>query len=64
MANQDKPATAAFPEAAQLRLPEGYLARVDATLKGGETRSAWLREAILNELQRREMLVADLGDAG
>ena len=36
------------------RVPEGTLARIDATLADGEKRSDFIREAVERELERRE----------
>lgn len=36
------------------RLPEGTLARIDATLSEGEKQADFVREAIERELKRRE----------
>ena len=36
------------------RFPEGTLARIDAVLANGEKRSDFIREAVENELDRRE----------
>jgi hypothetical protein len=41
-------------EQAVIRLPEGTLARVDASLGDGEPRAAFLRTAVERELKRRE----------
>ena len=40
-----------------IRLPEGSTRRIDRVLKGGELRSAFAREAVERELQRREGLM-------
>ena len=40
-------------EAAQLRLPPGTLARIDALLRPGEPRAAFLRAAVECEVERR-----------
>jgi len=36
------------------RLPEGTLARIDATLGEGEKQADFIREAVERELKRRE----------
>ena len=36
------------------RVPEGTLARIDATLADGDKRSDFIREAVERELERRE----------
>lgn len=36
------------------RFPEGTLARVKAVLRDGEPQSAFIRDAVLAELERRE----------
>ena len=37
-----------------IRLPEGFLERVDASLEDKEPRAAFFREAVERELKRRE----------
>jgi hypothetical protein len=37
-----------------IRLPEGFLERIDASLEDKEPRAAFLREAVERELKRRE----------
>ena len=41
-------------EVVTVRLPEGTGSRIDKVLYGGELRSAFIREAIEAELQRRK----------
>lgn len=43
-----------YPEAAHLKLPAATLSRIDATLRPGEDRAAWLREAVGKLLATRE----------
>lgn len=40
-------------EIVTVRLSEGTLLQIDALLKGGEIRAAFIRTAIANEIQRR-----------
>lgn len=47
-------------ETATIRLPAGTNERIDRMLYGGEVRSAFIRRAVLAELERRE---ADAGRA-
>jgi hypothetical protein len=37
-----------------IRLPEGFLERIDASLEDKEPRAAFFREAVERELKRRE----------
>jgi metal-responsive CopG/Arc/MetJ family transcriptional regulator len=37
-----------------IRLPEGFLERIDASLEPKEPRAAFFREAVERELKRRE----------
>ena len=37
-----------------VRLPEGMEDRIDRLLYGGELRSAFIRRAVITEIQRRE----------
>ena len=37
-----------------IRLPEGFLGRIDASLEDKEPRAAFFREAVERELKRRE----------
>jgi len=41
-----------------IRVPEPILDRIPEVLKGGETRSIFVREALIRELQRREAILA------
>ena len=41
-----------------LRVPEDILDRIPIVLKGGETRSVFVRDALIRELQRREAILA------
>lgn len=41
-------------DATIIRLPEGFLDRIDAVLAEGEPRAAFLREAVEQALKRRE----------
>jgi metal-responsive CopG/Arc/MetJ family transcriptional regulator len=41
-------------EIVNVRLPEGSTRRIDAVLRGGEIRAAFIRVAVENELRRRE----------
>jgi metal-responsive CopG/Arc/MetJ family transcriptional regulator len=41
-----------------IRVPEDIVDRIPAVLKGGEIRSAFVREAMIRELERREAILA------